>query len=53
MKTNLEYNMEEILNLPTNSKPIVELPKTISVENDAAAVRADVEIVQAVAKVYC
>ncbi len=37
MKTNLEYNMEEILNLPTNSKPIVELPKTTSVENDAAA----------------
>ena len=29
--------MEEILNLPTNSKPIVELPKTTSVENDAAA----------------
>ena len=37
MKTNLEYNMEEILNLPSNSKPIVELPKTTSVENDAAA----------------
>ena len=37
MKTNLEYNMEEILNLPTNSKPIVELPTTISVDNDAAA----------------
>ena len=37
MKTNLEYNMEEILNLPSDSKPIVELPTTISVDNDAAA----------------
>ena len=37
MKTNLEYNMEEILNLPSDSKPMVELPKTISVDNDAAA----------------
>ena len=37
MKTNLEYNMEEILNLPTDSKPIAELPITISVDNDVAA----------------
>jgi hypothetical protein len=35
MKTNLEYNMEEILNLPSDSKPIVELPATIPVDNDA------------------
>jgi hypothetical protein len=35
MKTNLEYNMEEILNLPIDSKPIVELPATLPADNDA------------------
>jgi hypothetical protein len=36
IKTNLENNMEEILNLPQDSDPIVELPVTLDVPNAAA-----------------
>ena len=36
IKTTLEYNMEEILNLPQDSNPIVELPVTLDVPNTSA-----------------
>lgn len=36
IKTNLENNMEEILNLPQDSEPIVELPITLDVPDASA-----------------